>query len=209
MTIKERQAQATRQSILDSAKKLISQYGYDQVSVNQIIADCGVAKGTFYHHFRSKDEMMLCISKSVYDDLSVLPENVQKQPFTKRIHWFITSWHREMKDYNLHFARQSIKLYTNAVDCGEYGENISQMEQGLALILGFLREARDRGELAADTPVDTLARAIMFSLQGSTIYHCKHGEDFDVMAWNQAYITCVLDPLLKAYIMPAGCADFA
>jgi AcrR family transcriptional regulator len=38
--------------------RLFSRYGYDATSVNQIIADAGISKGAFYHHFESKESLV-------------------------------------------------------------------------------------------------------------------------------------------------------
>lgn len=47
-----------RTEIIETGAKLFSEHGYDQTSVSMIINDIGIAKGTFYHYFRSKDELL-------------------------------------------------------------------------------------------------------------------------------------------------------
>lgn len=199
MHTRERQATATRQRLIQSAQRLIGLYGYDNVSVDQIVADCGVAKGTFYHHFKSKDALMAQICSSIYDDLRAQAEELPQGCAIRKLYWFITAWHRKVSAFNLHFARQSINLYTSTATSGEFGEKVSQMEQGIELLHKFLTEAVQSGELSPATPVDTLAKALMFTMQGSTIYHCKHEMDFDVLAWNREFQHNILNPLLEPY----------
>ena len=45
---------ATKMLILSSARTLFSEKGYDQTLVEEICALAGVAKGTFFYHFESK-----------------------------------------------------------------------------------------------------------------------------------------------------------
>jgi len=45
---------ATRMRILSSARTLFSEKGYDATPVEEICALAGVAKGTFFYHFESK-----------------------------------------------------------------------------------------------------------------------------------------------------------
>ena len=51
-------AVARRDELLDCAGRLFATHGYDATSVNQIIAEVGVSKGAFYHHFGSKEDLI-------------------------------------------------------------------------------------------------------------------------------------------------------
>lgn len=44
--------------IMDTAQMLFFQHGYDDTSVQAIIDACGISKGTFYHYFDSKEELV-------------------------------------------------------------------------------------------------------------------------------------------------------
>jgi AcrR family transcriptional regulator len=54
-----------RRRILAAAVDLFADHGYDATSVSQVISRAGVAKGGFYHHFASKDELL----HAVYGEL--------------------------------------------------------------------------------------------------------------------------------------------
>ena len=47
-----------KNEILDMAQKLFFEMGYEQTSVSNIIDAVGVAKGTFYYYFKSKEELL-------------------------------------------------------------------------------------------------------------------------------------------------------
>ncbi len=47
-----------RREIIETSASLFSEHGYDQTSVSMIIEEIGIAKGTFYHYFKSKDEVL-------------------------------------------------------------------------------------------------------------------------------------------------------
>ena len=49
----------TKQRILDTAAQLFCERGYEMVGINELIEKSGVAKATFYQHFRSKEK--LCV----------------------------------------------------------------------------------------------------------------------------------------------------
>lgn len=44
--------------ILDTAQNLFIQKGYTKCTINDILTAIGIAKGTFYHYFKSKEEVL-------------------------------------------------------------------------------------------------------------------------------------------------------
>ena len=56
---RKEQAQQTEQAILQAAMELSRHKSFDKVSVRDICQKAGITTGAFYHHFKSKDEMLL------------------------------------------------------------------------------------------------------------------------------------------------------
>jgi TetR/AcrR family transcriptional regulator, cholesterol catabolism regulator len=52
-----------RAELLDRAAGLFLRHGYDNVSLNDLIADAGVSKGAFYHWFPSKDALIAALAE--------------------------------------------------------------------------------------------------------------------------------------------------
>jgi AcrR family transcriptional regulator len=52
-----------RAELLDRAAALFLRHGYDNVSLNDLIADAGVSKGAFYHWFPSKDALISALAE--------------------------------------------------------------------------------------------------------------------------------------------------
>src|SRR5262249_24994392 len=66
-----------RAEILDRAAALFIQHGYDNVSLNDLIADAGVSKGAFYHWFPSKDELITALAeRSARDQFAAIEEAI-------------------------------------------------------------------------------------------------------------------------------------
>ena len=47
----------TRKKIVDCARRLFNRYGFESVTLQQIMADAGLTHGAFYGYFRSKSEL--------------------------------------------------------------------------------------------------------------------------------------------------------
>ena len=51
-------AEERKNEILDVAEQLFAEKGFDNASTNDIINKIGIARGTLYHHFGSKEEIL-------------------------------------------------------------------------------------------------------------------------------------------------------
>jgi len=54
---RERTKVANRQAILDAAREVFGDLGYDGATVRDIIRRTGLASGTFYNYYKSKEEV--------------------------------------------------------------------------------------------------------------------------------------------------------
>jgi AcrR family transcriptional regulator len=64
-----------RAELLDRASGLFLRHGYDNVSLNDLIADAGVSKGAFYHWFPSKDALIAALAeRSAHDGFAVVED---------------------------------------------------------------------------------------------------------------------------------------
>lgn len=58
----------TKQRILDSARELLHKSSYNEVGVQEICNHANVKKGSFYHFFTSKEELVLTMLDQIWDD---------------------------------------------------------------------------------------------------------------------------------------------
>jgi len=57
LSARERSRQATRQRLLDSARRLFAEHGIHRITTHTIARGAGVAAGTFYLHFPDKESV--------------------------------------------------------------------------------------------------------------------------------------------------------
>lgn len=53
-----KEAEERRNEILDTAERLFVEKGFDGTSTNDILNDIGIARGTLYYHFKSKEDIL-------------------------------------------------------------------------------------------------------------------------------------------------------
>lgn len=64
---------AAKEKIILSAESLFSQHGYESTSVNTIISKAKVSKGAFYHHFKTKEDLILAIVEFEHSKHKIIP----------------------------------------------------------------------------------------------------------------------------------------
>ena len=86
--------EVTVEKILDVSQRLFLEKGYDATTIQDIVDDLGgLTKGALYHHFRSKEEIMVALSQRMF---------ARHDPFAEV---------QERKDLNgLHKMRLAVRL---------------------------------------------------------------------------------------------------
>ena len=64
MAQRKDKSQAMREKILNTATQLFIQKGSEKTSMQDIAQTAGISKGAIYHHFKSKDEIVLEVMRS-------------------------------------------------------------------------------------------------------------------------------------------------
>ena len=72
-------ASSTHTKILETASRLFYEQGYHLTGINQVIAEAGVAKASFYYHFAAKEDLCIAyLEKRHQDWFSWLREEVEQ-----------------------------------------------------------------------------------------------------------------------------------
>jgi len=65
----------TRAALIDVALRVIAERGFDVPTIDDFVEAAGVARGTFYNYFKSRDELLIAAAAQVADavDEEILP----------------------------------------------------------------------------------------------------------------------------------------
>ncbi|MGF6882669.1 TetR/AcrR family transcriptional repressor of nem operon [Nocardia sp. GAS34] len=80
MTTRQDGADRTRAELLDAGLRLAQQLGLAQISVNRIVAEAGVAKGSFFHHFGDRAGYLRALHRAFHDRILAPLENFDELP---------------------------------------------------------------------------------------------------------------------------------
>ncbi|MCG3209855.1 MAG: hypothetical protein FOGNACKC_03482 [Anaerolineae bacterium] len=152
-----------RSEILEVAQRLFYQKGYEQTSIQDIINEIGIAKGTFYHYFGSKQELLDAIIEwmvgQTLQTLQPVVEDEQLSALEKFNQYFAQAenWKVENKTFFLDILRSWYNddnaIFRHKIETASIREVIPTLakiiEQGIA-----------EGVFAAHDPVE-IAEIIM------------------------------------------------
>ena len=69
-----------QQKVINSAKKEFARVPIQEVSIKNIVEDAGIARGSFYQYFESKEDLLIYIIKENVEELNnKLREEIQKK----------------------------------------------------------------------------------------------------------------------------------
>ena len=54
----QQKSRETREKIFQAAKRILQKKGYEELSIKNICEEAGVSNGSFYHHFKTKDDLL-------------------------------------------------------------------------------------------------------------------------------------------------------
>ncbi len=77
----QKKSRETKERIFQAAKNILQRSGYEELSIKNICEEAGVSNGSFYHHFKTKDDLLSYYIEdqpSINPDLLELPENARE-----------------------------------------------------------------------------------------------------------------------------------
>lgn len=54
----QQKSRETKEKIFQAAKRILGKKGYEELSIKNICEEAGVSNGSFYHHFKTKDDLL-------------------------------------------------------------------------------------------------------------------------------------------------------
>ncbi|ENQ3081048.1 TetR/AcrR family transcriptional regulator [Bacillus cereus] len=70
--------------IIETAIKLFALKGVNATSIQEIATECGISKGAFYLHFKSKDALVLAMLEYYYDGIQNKVMDIEKESLPPR-----------------------------------------------------------------------------------------------------------------------------
>ncbi len=153
----------TKDEMCQAAIELIRESGYEKVTVPSICQTCGVTKGSFYHHFRNKEDLVIYwLSNKVGTTVEIPREEglSHKERLQKLMH-----------EHALLIASIGCDLFFNAIvaDSKNGGQNLLRNMVEVDPVEQLVQQAMDARELQSDAEAGPLLGAYIMAVIGAIV----------------------------------------
>jgi len=163
----------SKSQLIEAACRLFQERGYEQVTVSDICAACGVTKTAFYYHFTSKEELLLHLYREATRETSVI-ELLSAKDSVEQILLFFQSLLDGTGRLGSGLTKQL--LIANVKEDRRSFELEGKRKELLAFLI---QEGQKAGQIRNPAPADRLCREIGIIYLGCETQWCVKGGRFD------------------------------
>ena len=154
-----------RAEIVAAARKLFMERGVAATPVSDIVKEAGVAQGTFYWYFSSKDEVLQAVGEDIATELVGVVGKVAADTRLNAMQKF-RKLDRTFMEMIIGYSSDLVDYFHERLD-REWQDNLMRefLKQGVPLYARIIRQGIDEGLFHCDHPDETAA-IMIWSWQG-------------------------------------------
>ncbi len=198
MTNRQARAVETRNKVINAAKKLISEQGFENISVDDIVKEAGVSTGSFYTYFKRKEDVVEELNRTDFYRLAEIVNGMEDRDILERLQYYCREFLGDIEETGIEICRQWVRNNLSPTDMLLGGEQITKYRYDYRAMQSILTEAVNRGELKNNIPIDDFALFINAELYGLMVAWCM--SDGEVKGSGKTDILC--ETVIKAAIEP-------
>ena len=180
VTNRKLQAQATYEKIYDAAMSLVEKKGFNNITVKDICEKAGVAVGSFYNYFNSKDDILNETFKKADNFFQdTVASNVDGENAKEKIVNFFFFY----ADYCKRDKMDQLKQIYNTSN-PMFIKKGRPMQEVLKKIV---EEGIEKGEIVTDMNPDDLVRFLFIALRGVIFDWCLYDGGYDLIQFTRDY----------------------
>lgn len=184
LTNRQVQALETKKKIYDSANELIQKYGFEKVSIDDIVKMAGVSKGSFYVHFDSKDSLITSLVADYVKELDLdYKTYIDSFPADTTMSSILLALAEKIADilvgkigYDLLKVVYEAQLAgtVNSILIMGYGRDLYK------LYAGIIDKGIQRGEFRKELKLEAATKYCVMTLRGATYEWCARYPNYNL-----------------------------
>lgn len=183
----------TKSRIFKAAKNILQEQGYERLSIKNICDEAGVSNGSFYHHFKTKDDLLSYYIEeqpSINPDLLDSPENSDEAKIAI-IHVYL-NYAKYARELGVEFISNYYVPKNQALN----PEIRTERPYPIVTVENYLRKAIDVGIVVPKIPLEEILTDIRMLIIGNVFEWCLHDGNTDFEGNIRRSFTKYLDSVL-------------
>ena len=174
-----------------SLSELMIQTSYDQITIDAICNKCGVTKGAYYHHFKTKDELFHYLMAEKMDNYMTQIILKAKDEYEKEPKKQVECWIAGLQN----FVKENLKLLLGRLFISQSSDSWKALfDQWRTLVDELMETWQQDGILRSDISIRELHQYLdSFTYGLSALYTM----DYIQVPFNDSLIQSFIDTLFK------------
>ena len=164
----------TKAKIFRAAKHILQKKGYEELSIKNICEEAGVSNGSFYHHFKTKDDLLSYYIEeqpNINPDLLDLPANKEEAKNA------IICVYMNYVDYCEELGLEFMSNYYTPKNQSLNPLIRTERPYPIVTVQNYLQKCMDAGIITLSHPLEEITTDIRMIVFGNVFEWClKHGE---------------------------------
>lgn len=185
-----------REKIIDTSWRLFHEKGFSGTTINDIIREAEISKGTFYYYFRSKDDMLDTLSvvlDAEYERLEKeLPEDMHSFDKLIRINYEVHTFINDNVDYRL-----IAYLYSSQIIKDHSSSLLDRNRFYFRFLEQIVEEGRRRGELTEDLSVSETVKYYALEERALVTDWCMNNGSYHLGEYSKKMFPMMIEGIRK------------
>ncbi|MEF9945984.1 MAG: TetR/AcrR family transcriptional regulator [Lachnospiraceae bacterium] len=175
----QQKSKETKERIFLAAKRILQKKGYEELSIKNICEEAGVSNGSFYHHFKTKDDLLSYYIEdqpSINPDLLDMPKNAGEATVAI-IHVYLN-----YAEYCRELGVEFMSGYYNPKNQALNPSIRTERPYPIVTVQHYLQKAFDAGRIKTELPLDAITTDIRMLVIGNVFEWCLREGEADLEA---------------------------
>lgn len=184
----------TKGRIFRAAKTILQQKGYEALSIKNICEEAGVSNGSFYHHFKTKDDLLSYYIEeqpSIDPDLLELPANAEEAK-TAIVHVYLNYVH-----YCEELGLEFVSNYYTPKNQSLNPDIRTERPYPIVTVHNYLQKSIDAGVVTLKQSLEDVSTDIRMIVIGNVFEWCLKNGKADFEKNMRRSLECYLDGVLR------------
>lgn len=172
----QQKSKETRARIFRAAKRILQKSGYEELSIKNICEEAGVSNGSFYHHFKTKDDLL---SYYIEDQPSINPDLLDIPKSAEEAKVAIIHVYLNYVDYCRDLGVEFMSGYYNPKNQALNPSIRTERPYPIVTVQAYVEKAIRAGVLKSSVSMDAFTTDVRMIVIGNVFEWCLHSGDAD------------------------------